>query len=63
MVYSLDNCLVSGYSISADGDVEPLENITLSFTKCEINYKDHDATNKTGNPQRAGYDLTTAKAL
>lgn len=63
MVYSLENCLVSGYSISADGDEEPVENITLSFSKCEINYKDHDATNKTGNPQRAGYDLTTAKAL
>lgn len=63
MVYSLENCLVSGYSISADGDEEPMENITLSFSKCEINYKDHDQTNKTGNPQRAGYDLTAAKAL
>lgn len=63
MVYSLENCLVSGYSISADGEEEPMENITLSFSKCEINYKDHDATNKTGNPQRAGYDLSAAKAL
>lgn len=63
MEYSLENCLVSSYSISAGSDDEPMENITLSFSKCEINYKDHDATNKTGNPQRAGYDLTAAKAL
>ena len=33
------------------------------FSKCEINYKDHDATNKTGNPQRAGYDLAKAVPL
>ena len=63
MEYSLENCLVSSYSISADGDEEPLENISLSFSKCEINYKDHDLTNKTGSPQRAGYDLTTATPL
>lgn len=63
MEYTLHDCLVSGYSISADGDEEPIENITLSFSKCEINYKDHDATNKTGSPQRAGYDLAKAIPL
>jgi len=63
MEYSLENCLVSSYQISAEGDAEPQETITLSFSKCEINYKDHDATNKTGNPQRAGYDLAKAVPL
>jgi len=63
MEYSLENCLVSSYHISAEGDAEPQEKITLSFSKCEINYKDHDATNKTGNPQRAGYDLAKAIPL
>ena len=63
MEYALHDCLVSGYSISADGDEEPMENVSLSFSKCEINYKDHDATNKTGNPQRAGYDLAKAAPL
>ena len=63
MNYTLYDCLVSGYSISCDGDEEPLENITLSFSKCEILYKDHDASNATGNPQRSGYDLTTATPL
>ena len=63
MEYSLQDCLVSGYHISAEGDAEPEETITLSFSKCEINYKDTDASNKTGNPQRAGYDLTKAVPL
>lgn len=63
MSYTLYDVLVSGYSISADGDEEPLENITLSFSKCEILYKDHDATNKTGSPQRSGYDLAKATPL
>ena len=39
MEYSLENCLVSSYYISAAGDSEPEETITLSFSKCEINYK------------------------
>ena len=63
MEYDLENCLVSGYSISADAEGEPVENITLSFTKIMINYNDHDQTNKSSSPQRVGYDLTTAKPL
>ena len=63
MDYTLENCLVSGYSISADAEGEPVENITLSFTKVMINYNDHDATNKSSSPQRVGYDLETAKPL
>lgn len=39
--------MVTSYSISDDGDEEPLENITRSFAKCEIFYKDHDAGNKS----------------
>ena len=63
MDYELENCLVSGYSITCDSEGEPLENITLSFSKIMINYNDHDATNKSGSPQRGGYDLEKAKAL
>jgi len=39
MSYKLTNIMVTSYSTSADGDEEPLENITLSFSKCEILYK------------------------
>jgi type VI secretion system secreted protein Hcp len=63
MEYTLHDCLVSSYHISADGDQEPTENVTLSFSKCEINYTDYDGKNKGGSPQRTGYDLTSAKAL
>lgn len=63
MQYALQDCLVSSYHISADGDDEPTENLTLSFSKCEITYTDYDGSNTSGSPQRAGYDLTAAKAL
>ncbi len=63
MNYTLENCLVSGFSISADAEGEPVENITLSFSKIMISYNDFDAKNKTSNPQRVGYDLATAKPL
>ena len=63
MDYALEDALVSGYSISASSEGEPVESISLSFSKIMINYKDVDKTNKSGNPQRVGYDLTTAKPL
>lgn len=61
MSYGLENCLVSSYHISANGDEEPTENITLSFSSCEITYTDFDGSNASGSPQRAGYDLVAAK--
>ena len=63
MDYTLEDCMVSGYSISADAEGEPMESITLSFSKIMINYSDFDKTNKSGNQQRVGYDLETAKPL
>jgi len=62
MTYKLSDCIVSGYSISAQGDEEPVETLTLSFSAIEVSYKDHDATNKAGNTQRVRYDVKTAKA-
>ncbi len=61
--YSLHDCIVSGYAITIHGDEQPRENITLSFSKCEISYTDHNSSNKSGNTQRAGYDLEKAKLL
>jgi len=59
----LEDCLVSNYSISASSEGEPMESISLSYSKIMINYSDFDKTNKSGNPQRVGYDLETAKPL
>jgi len=61
--YTLHDCIVSGYAINIHGDEQPRETITLSFSKCEISYTDHNSTNKSGNTQRAGYDLEKAKLL
>jgi type VI secretion system secreted protein Hcp len=59
----LSDVLVSGYSISAGGDSDPMESISLSFSKIEVNYNDFDTSNKNSNPQRVGYDLATAKPI
>lgn len=63
MDYTLEDCIVSGYSINASAEGEPNESITLSYSKIMVNYKDHDKTNKAGSPQRVGYDLEKAKLV
>ena len=63
MDYELEDCLVSGYSISGDAEGDPIETITLSFAKIMVNYHDFDKSNAGKSPQRVGYDLTTAKPL
>ena len=63
MTYTLENCLVSGYSVSADGEGDPIESVSLSFAKIMVNYSDYDKSNKSATPQRVGYDLATAKPL
>ena len=55
---TLENCLVSGYSVSSGGD-RPSESLTLNFTKVEIKNTPMDKDNKTGTPDTASYDLTT----
>lgn len=61
MVYKLTNCIISEYDISAEGEDEPSEQLALSFSTIEVAYKDHDASNKAGNPQRVSYNLKEAK--
>jgi type VI secretion system secreted protein Hcp len=63
MDYELQDCLVSSYSISASSEGDPVESISLSFAKVLVNYHDYDKKNAGKSPQRAGYDLTTAKPL
>lgn len=61
MTYKLTNCIISSYDIDAEGEDVPDEDITLSFSAIEVSYKDHDASNKAGNPQRVSYDVKAAK--
>jgi type VI secretion system secreted protein Hcp len=62
MSYKLKDCIISGYHISAEGEEEPTESLELSYSAIEVSYKDHDASNKSGNPQRVSYDVKAAKA-
>lgn len=62
MVYELKDVLVSGYSISADSEGDPIESISLSFSEISVTYNDFDKTNKSSNPQRAFYNLEKAQA-
>ena len=62
MTYKLTNCIISSYNIDAEGDEEPMESLKLSYSAIEVSYKDHDASNKSGNPQRVSYDVKAAKA-
>lgn len=63
MTYELEDALVSGYSMSAGAEGEPIENISLSFSKIMVKYNDFDKSNKSASPQIVGYDLTKGSAL
>lgn len=63
MDYELQDCMVSGYSMSSDGESDPIETITLSYSQLMVNYHDYDKKNSARSPQRVGYNLETAKPL
>ncbi len=63
MDYTLEDCLVSRYAITASIYAEPAEVVMLSFSKIILNFKGRDAMNKSASPLRVGYDLTTATPL
>ncbi len=62
MTYKLTNCIISSYNIEAQDEGAPTEHLSLSYSAIEVSYKDHDASNKSGNPQRVSYDVKAAKA-
>ena len=61
MTYKLKDCIVSGYTIVSHADEPPVEGLSLSYSAIEVSYKDHDASNKSGSPQRVAYDVKAAK--
>lgn len=60
MTYTLEDCLVSSYSISGDDEGNPMETISLSFTKIEVKYIDQTKSNAIGGQQVGFYDLASA---
>jgi type VI secretion system secreted protein Hcp len=63
MRYKLEHCVVSGYTFAAYDEGTAEETVTLSYGKIEISYTGSDAANKAAGPQRAGYNLETAKTV
>ena len=60
--YTLENCLVSGYSVSSGGD-NPSESISLNFTKIEMKYTPSAADNVSEAPQPFGWNLGTQRKV
>jgi type VI secretion system secreted protein Hcp len=56
--YTLENVLLSGYSVSSGGD-RPTESLSLNFTAFEFLNLDSKVTNEDGSPDRVNYDMTT----
>lgn len=62
MTYTLENALVSGYSVSANGSGRPHETISLNFSKIELKYTPYDAGHKPQAPIVSSYDIATTKS-
>lgn len=60
MEYTLENVLISGYSVSSGGD-RPTESISLSFTKVEMKYIPWKKDHTKDSPIPAGYDMASGK--
>ncbi|WP_370981190.1 Hcp family type VI secretion system effector [Agaribacterium sp. ZY112] len=62
-VFTLEEVMISSYSVSASSGGAPHESISLSFAKIEADLTHADKTNKNTKNMKVGYDLTTAKPL
>jgi type VI secretion system secreted protein Hcp len=60
--YTLENCMISGYSVSTGGD-RPSESLSLYFTKVECKNIGMGAANDTGSPDSVVYDRALAKVV
>ena len=58
MTFTLDNTIISGYSLSSGGDL-PSESFSLNFTKIEMKSFPSDLTNKAAKPQVGTWNLAT----
>ncbi len=59
--FELDNCGLSGYSVSSGGDM-PSESLSLNFSKVIWSYSGKDAK-VSGSPEKVGWDLSQQKKV
>ena len=62
MTYELEECMISGYSVSTGGD-RPSESISLSFTKMTMKFTPYDKNGKPLSPLPAGYDMAAGTKI
>lgn len=59
---TLEDAILSNYSLSGGGDELPIENVTLNYTKCEYKFTPvNSADGKAGSPVIISHDLSTNK--
>ena len=65
LLYTFSDILVSSYQTggSGGGDVVPVEQISLNYTKVEIEYKEQKADGTLAGPIKAGWDLKLNKKV
>jgi type VI secretion system secreted protein Hcp len=63
-IWKFTDLLVSSFSTGgSQGDVIPTEEITLNYTKIEVEYKEQKADGSLGPGVKAGYNLKENKAV
>ncbi len=62
MKYTLENTLISGYSVSSGGD-RPMESLSLNFTKVEYKNIPTGESVDAKEPEVVIYDLALAKVV
>ena len=60
--YILDDCMISGYSVSSGGD-RPSETVSFNFTKVEYGFVGMDDKNEKSQSPKLIYDVALAKIV
>jgi type VI secretion system secreted protein Hcp len=62
---TLSDLLVSSYQTggSGQGDVIPMDQISINYSKCEVSYKEQKADGTLGGEVKGGWDLKANKAV
>ncbi|MFT7559578.1 MAG: type VI secretion system secreted protein Hcp [Flavobacteriales bacterium] len=58
--FTMNDCIISSYSISASAGGPPSENVSISFSKIEGDLSYADKSNAISANMIVGYDLSTA---
>ncbi|CAH0990133.1 hypothetical protein SIN8267_00218 [Sinobacterium norvegicum] len=61
--YTMDDCLISSYSVGASAGGAPQETVSISFARIEANLAHADKSNKNPKNVLVGYNLATAEPI